>query len=169
MVGYNWQIGDRSGVKGKVLGLKWRANSQIERGKVARERGAVWGMMARDDQSCFRHSKASWDLSKTAQPLKTTSGNWFVRATKTHLQDQITIKEIQPFSLISVTIFITLKCNYVCVTICWGGHIGRHFIIKLNKLAEYFWQSCTISYLSSFTNHVHLENTYFIYHKHMME
>ena len=44
-------------VKGKVLGLKWRESSQIERGKVARDRGEVWGMMARDDQSCFRDKR----------------------------------------------------------------------------------------------------------------
>lgn len=39
----------RSGVKGKVLGLKWSAGSQIETGKVARESGEFWGMMACDD------------------------------------------------------------------------------------------------------------------------
>lgn len=60
-------------------------------------------------------------------------------------------------------------CVCVCTATCWGGDIGRRFIIRLNTLAACFWQSCIISYLSSFTNHDHLENTYFIYHKHIIE
>lgn len=66
-------------------------------------------MVADDDQSCFRHSKASWDWSKTAQPLKTQSGNWFVGAIKTRCAGTSNhLRNTSP-SLISVTIFITLN------------------------------------------------------------
>lgn len=58
----------------------------LEREKIARESREVWDMMAHDDQSCFRHIKASRDLSKTAQPCRTQLKTDLC-ATKIHLQD----------------------------------------------------------------------------------
>jgi len=57
--------------------------------------GEVWGMMACDDQSYFRHSKALWDLRKTAQPLKTPETDLYELQKHTRR----TIKEIQPLLL----------------------------------------------------------------------
>lgn len=100
--------------------------------------------------------------------LITLLGNRLVGATKTHLQDQETVKETQPF-LLSVTIFITPKCNLECLLqFAEVDSFGRCFNHQSQNEPSVSGKTCAILFIS-FTNHALPENTYFIYRKHTME
>lgn len=179
----NWRTQQRSRVKEKVSGLMkgagtadHKTNGYLWEWEV--DRGS-WGKMICGHHSCYRHGAETWDRIKTTQALIVCLETDLLELRK----QQWPLKKYSPFSYQRSYFYNPRRQLGVCVRVCT---CMRACALAL-QLAEadtlagllssrtrtfacvFFWQSCVTSCLSSSTNHDHLENTYFIYHKHIIE
>lgn len=69
------------------------------------ENEAVCGTMGQDDQSCLRHSKASWDRIKTTQALIHCLETDLQKLQKHTRRTEYAFKKYNPF-LLSVSLFL---------------------------------------------------------------